>query len=194
MYRFFAALLVATTFSVPQARAAPIACTSSESGVARAATTKAREMLLKVSKLAEDEDPIAVERMTLWLGVNNSAQAKAVRVRLSSAWAWLGGVTFLCDASDPAYAWVYSGQPFLIRLGKSFSAASDSGYSSKPGTLIHEVTHFLIAGASKDPPKRDLYGTVEALKRAKSDPGAAQINAENLEYFVEATFHGLTPP
>lgn len=88
-----------------------------------------------------------------------------------------------------------SGHPdesFVVRLGPPFFAAGTNGHSSKDGTLIHEGTHFLLSGASADPPK-DKYGEAQALALAKSSPAAAQKNAENLEYFVESTYDGMTP-
>lgn len=184
------ALAIATTSSL----AAPTQCSPAELATAKKATDKAREMLQKVDQLIANNDKIAVDRMDVWLGVKNSAQGKAVKERLSKAWAFLGGASFLCDKDDPAFAWVYGTDPFLIRLGSEFFKTGETGYSSRAGVLIHEATHFLIAGASKDPPKQALYGTDAALKRAKENPADAQVNAENLEYFVEATYFGMQPP
>ncbi len=186
-----AAFLLAGSCAV---RAAPIACNDEQAATAAAANAKARTMLLKVASLMDSGDSIAIDRLSLWLGVVNSGQQQAVKDRLSKAWAFLGGTTFLCDTADPDYAWVYKSQPFTVRLGSAFFSAGTSGYSSQGGTLVHETTHFLISGASVDPPDRTLYGTKAALERAKSSPAQAQQNAENLEYFVEATFFGMEPP
>ena len=192
LYTTFIYLFAAASFPVG-AGAAPIACSVSQTTAAKDATSKARTMLQKVIKMMDDEDPIMVERIVRWLGVKNSDESHAIKVRLNSAWAWLGGATFQCDLEDPDYAWVLREQPFLIRLGRSFFDAHDSGHSSKAGTLIHETTHFILAGASLDPPKRTLYGVQPALKRAISKPADAQANAENIEYFVESVFDGLSP-
>ncbi|MHB9833288.1 M35 family metallo-endopeptidase [Paraburkholderia terrae] len=176
------------------APAAPIACDAQQAAIAAAANTKARDMLQKVVSLMDAGDSIAIDRLGLWLGVVNSGQQQAVKDRLNKAWAFLGGTTFLCDTANPDYAWVYKEQPFTVRLGSAFFSAGTTGYSSQGGTLVHETTHFLINGASADPPERKLYGTKAALDRAKSSPAQAQQNAENLEYFVEATFFGMDPP
>jgi len=186
-----AIFLLAGSCAVP---AAPTTCDDQQAAIASAANAKARDMLRKVVSLIESGDSIAIDRLSLWLGVVNSGQQQAVNARLSKAWAFLGGTTFLCDTTDPDYAWVYKSQPFTVRLGSAFFSASASGYSSQGGTLVHETTHFIISGASIDPPDRTLYGTKAALERAKFSPVQAQQNAENLEYFVEATFFGMDPP
>ncbi|WP_375338077.1 M35 family metallo-endopeptidase [Bradyrhizobium japonicum] len=49
------------------------------------------------------------------------------------------------------------------------------------------MSHFTLAGGTKDP---KIYGPDEAKKLAASNPAAAQRNAENLEYFVEALVFG----
>ncbi|MCA7883228.1 hypothetical protein LGM58_08515 [Burkholderia contaminans] len=176
------------------APAAPVACDGQQAATAAAANVTARDMLQKVVSLIDAGDSIAIDRLSLWLGVVNSEQQQAVKDRLNKAWAFLGGTSFLCDTADPDYAWVYKSQPFTVRLGSAFFSAGTTGYSSQGGTLVHETTHFMISGASADPPEQALYGTKAALERAKSSPVEAQQNAENLEYFVEATFFGMDPP
>lgn len=173
--------------------AAPGACSAGDSQVAVKARDKAREMLITVDKLIADGDSIAVKRMDAWLGVKNSAESKAIKERLSKAWAFLNGVTFICDRDADGYASVITSDPFKIKLRKLFFTTADTGYCSRPGTLVHEMTHFVITGDSDDPPD-NLYGTAQALKLAKENPAKAQMNAENLEYFVEATVFGLEPP
>jgi hypothetical protein len=64
------------------------------------------------------------------------------------------------------------------------------GYRSQfeAGNPGYEMTHFTLAGATKDPKK---YGPDEAKRLAASNSIAAQQNAENFEYCVEALVFGL---
>lgn len=190
------AMLLLAGMGSGAAWSAPVPCSAAQAGEIEEARKLARTMLAKVAKQIDDEDPVATEALMTWMGVANAGQAGDVAKRLRVLSTWLAGATFLCDKAEPAFAWVYGAQPFLVRIGTAFMAAPKGGYSSKAGTLIHEVSHFLIAGASKDPPQRtgDDYGTADALARAKNDPQAARGNAENLEYFVEATYFGMSPP
>lgn len=85
------------------------------------------------------------------------------------------------------FAYVRPDQSFAIVLGAFFFRAPPSGYDSRPGVVVHEMTHFALAGATKD----HAYGLEKAQQLAATDPAQAQRNADNYEYFVEATAYGL---
>jgi hypothetical protein len=99
------------------------------------------------------------------------------RERAHSALAQLGDV----------FAYVRPDQSFVVVLGAFFFRAPATGYDSRPGVIVHEMTHFVLAGATQD----HVYGRAGALQLAATNPGEAQRNADNYEYFVEATAYDL---
>ena len=66
-----------------------------------------------------------------------------------------------------------------ITLCPLFFNARNEGFDSRPGVIVHEVSH--IAAGTLD----IAYGRTAALALARKQPDRAAINADNLEYFVE---------
>ena len=66
-----------------------------------------------------------------------------------------------------------------IMLCPMFFNTRNEGGDSRPGTLVHEVSH--IAAGTSDV----AYGRTAAQRLAAKQPDSAAINADNLEYFVE---------
>ncbi|WP_334539506.1 M35 family metallo-endopeptidase [Bradyrhizobium sp. AZCC 1708] len=135
-----------------------------------------------------------LKKLDAWLGVNASNAAAKLREKLARVRTFSDAVTFRCAVKTDAkigdvYAYVDPDKSFNVVLGAFFFGAPDKGYCSKPGILVHEISHFTLAGATKDP---KIYGPEEALKLAASSPGAAQNNAENFEYFVESLAFSLS--
>jgi len=73
-----------------------------------------------------------------------------------------------------------------ITLCPMFFNARNEGFDSRPGVIIHEVSH--IAAGTLD----IAYGRTAAMALARKQPDRATINADNLEYFVE-TLPTLAP-
>lgn len=66
-----------------------------------------------------------------------------------------------------------------ITLCPLFFNARNEGFDSRPGVILHEVSH--LAAGTLD----IAYGRTAALALARKQPDRAAINADNLEYFVE---------
>lgn len=198
MHRFslsmFLALMVAT--GCGGAIAKPVDCTAAEAAVIHKASGEAQKALTQAADAIHKEDSAAVDRLIRWLGVANAEQGKAVAVRLRSVATWLPKAMYRCENETTiklgdVYAYVDPKVGLTITMGAFFFGAPVAGaLSTKLGVLIHEASHFSIAGATKDP---RVYGPQEALKLAKSLPAEAQRNAENIEYFVESLYFGLLP-
>lgn len=106
--------------------------------------------------------------------------------------AFTGGVSFDCAVQSElgkpdAYAYVRPDRSFAIVLAAFFWNAPDLGFDSKPGVIVHELTHFLLVGATRDL----AYGTIAAKALATLNPAGARRNADNYEYFAEVTAFGL---
>jgi peptidyl-Lys metalloendopeptidase len=66
-----------------------------------------------------------------------------------------------------------------VMLCPLFFQARNEGADSRPGVIVHEMTH-LAAGTG------DMaYGRSAALALARKQPDRAALNADNYEYFVE---------
>ncbi len=66
-----------------------------------------------------------------------------------------------------------------VTLCPLFFNARNEGADSRPGVIVHEMTH-LAAGTG------DMaYGRSAALALARKEPDRAALNADNYEYFVE---------
>jgi peptidyl-Lys metalloendopeptidase len=67
----------------------------------------------------------------------------------------------------------------LLGLCPAFFRASLTGFDSRWGILVHEVTH--LAAGTRD----HAYGRRAAAVLAKDEPERAAQNADNYEYFLE---------
>jgi peptidyl-Lys metalloendopeptidase len=86
--------------------------------------------------------------------------------------------------SPNTYAYVYPRDPtHTIYLCGAFWSAPDGIHQedSKPGTLVHEASHFVDIAATDD----IVYGSNGCRRLAKTNPNQAIINADSHEYFVE---------
>jgi peptidyl-Lys metalloendopeptidase len=188
------AALFCLVFAYGAARASdtPL-CTGRDIASANAALRDAQTAMDNAIADIDSASEANALRLTTWFGANSSADAHAVRAVLVKARAYADGVTFLCSVSTSAalgdvYAYVRPDNSFAIVLGALyFFQAPDRGFNSKRGVIIHEMTHFVLAGATKD----FVYGVDGAKTLASSSPPKARANADNYEYFVEATIFNL---
>lgn len=89
------------------------------------------------------------------------------------------------QCSSDTFAYVYpSDSSFTIYVcGAFWNAPNAVTYDSKPGTLIHEMSHFSVIGKTQD----HTYGTAGAKDLASRNPDNACGNADNHEYFSESS-------
>ena len=160
---------------------------------AKAALVGAKSALDKAIAALDRANAEDQRRIQTWLGAKSSTELQAVRDTLARSRVFADGAVFYCAVKTDiglgdVYAYVQEDKAFAITLGAFFFTASETGLSSQPGVLVHELTHFVLAGGTKDP---KVYGPAEAKQLAVSDPSSAQQNAENLEYFVESVAFAL---
>lgn len=93
-------------------------------------------------------------------------------------------MTFWCHGPDcfpGVYAYVYPDQvPPTVYVCEGFWGAPMTGVDTKPGTLIHEMSH-VLSGTDDW-----AYGQFDAHALAVSNPALAIDNADNHEYYGEA--------
>jgi len=120
---------------------------------------------------------------TTWFGAYTASRYSTVRKHFDNIYTVFNAktVTFYCDCTDSAYAYVYPSQPYKIHLCNAFWSAPLVGIDSKGGTLVHETSHFTVVASTDD----WEYGTAACQKLAKSTPKKAIDNADCHEYFAE---------
>jgi peptidyl-Lys metalloendopeptidase len=124
-------------------------------------------------------------RYTTWFGKYSSSNYSTVRNNFSAITSAMNtaSVTFNCNCTDSAYAYVYSNQPYTIYLCNAFWSAPATGTDSKAGTLVHEMSHFSVVAGTAD----YAYGQTAAKRLALQNPKRAIKNADSHEYFAENT-------
>ena len=146
----------------------------------------------RISAEARDalgETPVASQpaawRYATWFGAHSSGNYGTVSDIFSTMTAALEEQTieFACDCTEPYIAWVYTTIPYTIHLCPAFWTLSLIGEDSQAGTVVHEMSHFVVVGGTTD----HIYGRDGAIGLADSDAAAAVENADNYEYFSENT-------
>jgi len=117
---------------------------------------------------------------TTWFGTYSATNYSTATSHFNSIYSVFNSkkVTFYCDCTDSAYAYVYANQPYNIHLCNAFWSAPLTGIDSKGGTLVHECSHFTVVAATDD----WAYGTAGCQRlttKKKLD------NADCHEYFAE---------
>ncbi|MCP4008736.1 MAG: hypothetical protein GY726_04380 [Proteobacteria bacterium] len=120
-----------------------------------------------------------------WFGVYNSGRYSSVLNNFSSISDALGEqqISFVCDCTSDAYAYVYPSVPYEIHLCNAFWNASLTGTDSQAGTIVHEVSHFNVVASTDD----HQYGQAGCRVLADTNPSSAMANADSHEYFAENT-------
>jgi len=117
---------------------------------------------------------------TTWFGTYSATNYATATSHFNTIYGVFNGktVTFHCDCTDSAYAYVYANQPYNIHLCNAFWSAPLTGIDSKGGTLVHECSHFTVVASTND----WAYGTAgcQSLSTKKK-----LDNADCHEYFAE---------
>jgi peptidyl-Lys metalloendopeptidase len=174
------------------ARAQDAPCSKSDQTTAQSTVPGVRAGLDKAIAAIDRGNKDDLTKLKRWLGATSSPEFQRIRATLVKARVFADGISFLCAvntnvALGDIYARVKPGKPFTVVLASFFFSAPDAGFDSKMGVIVHEFTHFILVGATKD----KAYGTDEARTLALANPALAQSNADNYEYFVESVVFGL---
>lgn len=177
------------------ARAAEVECTADQLVITNQAVAIATSALDQaINKLGNPDSGVA-DLLQLWFGVASSQVAGRIKNNLVASRVYLNGITFRCTNSTEiklgdVYAYVAPNQAFRIVLSAWFFGQGDSGFYSRPGIVIHEMTHFyLTAGTGDAEGPGDWIAICKQL--AFYDPNKAQSTAYNHEFFVESLYFGL---
>lgn len=140
-------------------------------------------------KLLSNNDELTFKEFKKWFGQCNGKSKKIIVKRIRKVMIVvkkLKGEQFNKvreEDRQKIYAQVYPRDPIhRIFLGDHFWKARDSGMDSRPGILIHEISHFKNVGRTVD----HAEGPVKSLDLAIKNPKDALFNADSFEYFMEA--------
>jgi peptidyl-Lys metalloendopeptidase len=187
-------LLFALCFAVPASAMTFERCSKVQIAYATDAIEGAREIALRAAAMVGQ----TVEYET-WFGRYTKANSEHVRKTLKAIDRAMQSddLVAVCPpigqdgCSLDVFANVWPDDPFRVNLCHAFfrmpsmlgivrtSSAFDSG--TREGTLIHEVSHFVVVGGTDD----YCYGRETCTEMARTDPDMAIDNADNYQYFVE---------
>ncbi|WP_085314434.1 M35 family metallo-endopeptidase [Derxia lacustris] len=127
----------------------------------------------------------STQRYAKWFGTYSDTARGQVKLHYAKMVNAFNGkpLVYDCSCTDNYYAYVYPNQPYKVYVCPVFWDAPNTGTDSKAGTLIHEMSHFTVIGATDD----YVYGQSGAAALAISNPARARRNADNHEYFAENT-------
>lgn len=153
-----------------------------------AAITIAEEARDTLNNTAASQRPTA-ERYVTWFGRHTSDRYSTVVSHFTKIHDGLANqqVSFLCECNidnrKNTFAFVFPNREYDIHLCDAFWRADLNGTDSQAGTLVHEMSHFIIVAGTKD----HIIGVNAAKNLAASNSINAISSADNLEYFAENT-------
>lgn len=166
-------------------------CDDEQSDVAERALEGAESLARFAENALNDADFDDYRQIFRWFNPKEEDELEEVLDVFENILVWSESVKFLCIAGSvpegPVYAQVLPTGNFLVELGSLFFEAEEGGRDSQAGTLIHEISHFVLVGATNQN-QEEVYGWDAAMELAAKDPEAAQQNAENYQYFAESIF------
>ena len=165
------------------------ACTTKQRTLLKDALTEAKKMAKEVQSILSNTPGPNSRRYIEWFGVLTAQNYDRVKGNYNKIATALTSekIIFNCSlvdcSGDGVFAYVYPTRPFEIFLCNAFWRAGMAGTDSKPGTIIHELSHFNVLAGTDD----NVYGQVRCRQLAGTDPSEAIANADSHEYFAENT-------
>jgi len=125
-------------------------------------------------------------RYVTWFGTCDANRFKTINDHFNSIQNRInGGYRMTCGSSScgaNTYAFVYpNDSTFTVYVCNAYNNAPACAYDSKPGTIVHELSHFTPVCGTQD----YAYGTANCQNLARTDPNRAINNADNHEYMAE---------
>ena len=170
-------------------------CTASEQAAIDAAMTKACFMATKAQQFSCSTGSCDGYYIR-WFGACDVTRGATVCTHYGNiASAFCGQTTTVyCHGdgcSSGTYAYTYPTQvPPTVYLCDGFWAAPMDGFDSRPGTLIHEMSHLLAVAGTDD----YVYGQSGCQSLAITTPAQAIMNADSHEYYAEDHTIALAVP
>ena len=193
MRLFVGFLCLAMTLANP-AIARMEGCSKAQEASVKTAVAVAKRLAVTAAANVRDD-----EHYSKWFGNYSPAAAETVRANFKSIARAIrtGGVTARCgrvgreDCEIETYAYVFSDEAFLVHICppffdqphmRTFNPGTEDGENgSKGGTIVHEISHFVVVAQTED----HCYSRSECSDMAIRDPNRAIENADSYQYFAE---------
>jgi len=164
-------------------------CPTNNVTTIRSADTNAGTLISRVnSYLSNSCNNATTSSYVVWMGTCDANRYSTVKSHFSAIGSrQSAGYRVDCAGSScqaNIYAYVYpTDTTFTVYVCGAFWSASlnTCAFDSKPGTLIHELSHFNAVAGTSD----YAYGQTACKDLAKSNPARAISNADNHEYLAE---------
>jgi len=162
-------------------------CSANTETQSRSADTTAGNLVNNVNSYLSPACSTSLSRYITWFGACDANRYRnvqnhftAIRSRITS------GYRMYCmhkDCGAGVYAYVYpNDSTYTVYACSGYHNAPACAYDSKPGTIIHELSHFSSVAGTQD----YAYGTTACQNLARTDPARATNNADNHEYMAES--------
>ncbi len=194
----FIASVVSTCLSFTSAVAGleeeQIPCNSSQSAAIEAALVEASLDIEEAANALEVFDDRTRAKFERWFGSSNEqAILEVISIYGDAEANWIAQDVWCPavsrgspDYDNNAIAHVYLGADTDIFLSPEFFRMRLRGRESQASSVLHELMH--SSGADLDP---ESYSVGEAEWLARTNPGHARRNAQNLEYFAIDIVYGM---
>ena len=147
-------------------------------------------LLRKKLELLKKNDPRTLEEFKVWFGSDDEEAKELIINRITreiDLFEYITHHDFKViqdeDIRIRAYAQVYPyDEMHNIFWGDKFWSAGINDNVSRENVLIHEVSHFVYIGNTRD----FDYGIEQCQDMAKNNPGKALYNADTFAFFIEA--------
>ena len=161
-------------------------------------TTEQRAIIVAANQAAEDmttesrsslqglspSDRRSSPRYNEWFGAYTDGRFNRVLDTFGSIESALSDEVMTYDCScdlEGVYAYVFPTIAYEIYLCPVFWQTTLLGAGSQAGTIVHEVSHFLVVAGTDD----HVYGQELSADLADTDPDTAINNADNITFFAE---------
>ena len=145
-------------------------------------------MLINKLNLLKKNDEKTLVDFKKWFGADDEKTKKIILKRIRKALKVSKGLTeknfsiiqdekYRKDRTAAAY---HEDKTRTFFLGDLFWKTGMAGKDSKPGCIIHELSHFEDIGRTEDV----IYGEVDCLILANDDSKGALRNADSFEFFI----------
>lgn len=121
-----------------------------------------------------------------WFGTTNEAARELISkrihilIQLNEEYS-VGNFRKAVPSRKGVFAFVRASDPSRIFVDTEFINASHLGENSRAGTICHEMSHFKLAGGTRD----IVYGMNRCKRLARLSPAHALSNADNFEFYME---------
>jgi len=166
-----------------------VSCTAAETSTIQQADKNGLTISQRTQSYLEKTACASAAVYQTWMGACDATRYKTVTTNYQKITAGFTAARKVdckgssCSANVYAYVFPSDKTHTIYVCGVFWQVTVDAcKIDSKPGTLLHEMSHFSDVAGTQD----YAYGTTNCKNLATSNPARATANADNYEYFSES--------